>query len=156
MKEDENSRIWYFAYGSNMDPSRMAQRICRSIKGRRALLNGWSLAFDKVGSADGEGFANIHPFPEKSVWGVLYEITEKELLALDHFEGVPRGEYRRERVRVDTEELGNVEAVVYVSTRCAEKLKPRAKYLRYLLRGAKEHGIPENYIKLLATIPSLK
>ena len=76
----------YFAYGSNMNPERMKQRIGWSPPSRGAVLQDYQLMFDKQ-SNDG-GKANIRPLKGEAVEGALYKLAEKDLLSLDGFEGV--------------------------------------------------------------------
>lgn len=148
--------MWYFAYGSNMDSLRMAERIGRSIRGRRARLEGWSLTFDKASSTPGEGFANIQRKPGLLVWGVLYEVTPEELAILDRYEGVAKKQYRREQITVRCEDYGDIEAVTYVAMRCAPGLKPDVNYLDHIVRGAREHGLPSEYVDQLSTVAPVK
>ena len=88
----------YFAYGSNMNPERMKQRIGWSPPSRGAVLQDYQLMFDKQ-SNDG-GKANIRPLKGEAVEGVLYQLAEKDLLSLDGFEGVSTGDYAREKMEV--------------------------------------------------------
>ena len=88
----------YFAYGSNMNPERMKQRIGWNPPSRGAVLQDYQLMFDKQ-SNDG-GKANIRPLKGEAVEGVLYQLAEKDLLSLDGFEGVSTGDYARENLEV--------------------------------------------------------
>lgn len=58
----------YFAYGSNMDPGRMCERVGRVPEGRRACLRDHELRFNKRGQ-DGKGKANVVPQSGGTVWG---------------------------------------------------------------------------------------
>ena len=95
--QDEQT-MEYFAYGSNMNPERMKQRIGWSPPSRGAVLQDYQLMFDKQ-SNDG-GKANIRPLKGEAVEGVLYQLAEKDLLSLDGFEGVSTGDYTREKLEV--------------------------------------------------------
>ena len=68
---------YYFAYGSNMNPARMAVRGMRYRQSLRAQLPGWQLAFNKrAHGKEGIAYANIvkaeHSGAE--VQGVLYQL----------------------------------------------------------------------------------
>src|SRR6202020_2257009 len=79
--------VLYFAYGSNMDAALM-QRIC---PGHRVLgvaeLRDHRLAFTRRSKRTGTGVADILAAPGESVWGVLYELEDSQLAAIDEKEG---------------------------------------------------------------------
>ncbi len=89
--------IWYFAYGSNMNPARLVDGrlrregvdLGRRIGGR---LDGWRLTFDKSRrSPSGSGVGNIVPVPGGCVHGTLNEMPDAGLAVLDVWEGVAGG-----------------------------------------------------------------
>ncbi len=52
--------IYYFAYGSNMNPARMASRGMRYRRSVAGFLEGWTLAFNKrANGREGRAYANI-------------------------------------------------------------------------------------------------
>src|SRR5262249_12973890 len=116
--------IWYFAYGSNMNPERLVDGrlrregvdIGRRIGGR---LDGWRLAFDKIARGPaGVGAGNIVVAPGGCVHGTLNEMPEAGLKVLDVWEGVADGHYERRLVPVVRADDGEtVKAVTYVALR---------------------------------------
>ena len=84
----------YFAYGSNMDINHM-RRLC-----------GWHCHILSHGVLkrhelilDTKGYPNISPKHDMDVYGILYEVDEKAVEALDGFEGYPEV-YDRKMVEV--------------------------------------------------------
>jgi hypothetical protein len=72
----------YFAYGSNMLTERLQGR-CKSAEARCVgLADGYRLAFSKK-SLDGSGKATIRPDEASRVYGVVFDIDETEIPALD-------------------------------------------------------------------------
>ena len=145
-------KIWYFAYGSNMNSKRLKERVNRNdIRWQVGYLQGYELVFNKVGS-DGSGKANIRRKEPSSVYGVLYLLTEEELQRLDKHEGVPN-HYKRICLPVETE-AGTVQAISYIAAegKVREGLRPRCDYLEHLIKGAEEHSLPENYIRQLKSV----
>ncbi|MDB5313424.1 MAG: hypothetical protein JWO38_7626 [Gemmataceae bacterium] len=138
--------MWYFAYGSNLCTTQMAARTGVSRAGadrsRRAQLPGYRLAFN-MGDGSGWTYANI-VHPGDGVLGVLYRCSRQDLEALDGFE---EG-YERTRVDVLDETGAKVDAVVYIARpeQITAGQRPRAEYLQRVIRGAREHGLPEQYI----------
>jgi len=128
--------MYYFAYGSNMNDSRMTKRGVNFTKKLRGTLSGFRLNFNKKSGKSGNGYANIEP-GDGVVDGVLYETTGEGLRNLDKYEGVKSGHYRRETLKVLTPDGAEVEAVVYVAVAgmTQEGLKPSQAYLDHLLAG---------------------
>ena len=149
---------WYFAYGSNMNPARMTERLAPKgvAMGRRLCgrLDGWQLAFDKVArTPKGSGAGNIVPVAGGSVYGTLNELPDAGFEVLDFFEGVKEGHYERRTVpvvRVDSGEA--VEAVTYVALRVAPGLRPTRAYLAHLLAG--RDLLPADYWLELSRTPT--
>ena len=81
----------YFAYGSNMDPAQMDDRCPGAICLGIAVLTGWVLTFAGSSRRWGGGVATVTPSTNSRtrVPGVLWEITDKHLGALDGYEGHP-------------------------------------------------------------------
>ena len=125
----------YFAYGSNMNPERMKQRIGWSPPSRGAVLHDYQLMFDKQ-SNDG-GKANIRPLKGESVEGVLYQLAEKDLLSLDGFEGVLTGDYAREKLEVIINGDGKCLATAYIALKTGPENPPTREYLDHLLAAEK-------------------
>jgi gamma-glutamylcyclotransferase len=153
------TNVWYFAYGSNMQSATLRGR--RGIDYRRALparLPGWRLVIDKPLLFSGAGSAaNIVPDDSTEVIGVLFEITSADLDHVDFTEGVLIGNYRRVSVqahplRPDTPPLT---AFTLASDRRDPRAKPTTRYMSLLIEGALEHGLPEDYVEFLRSIPAI-
>ncbi|XP_076090634.1 uncharacterized protein LOC143062752 isoform X2 [Mytilus galloprovincialis] len=83
--------LYYFAYGPDMNPSRVSAYLKREVNCRYwGLLYGFQLVFNKKGlDVEAGGFANIELNPFCSVEGVIYQITSEELQLLDNHTGYP-------------------------------------------------------------------
>ncbi len=129
--------VYYFAYGSNMNPKRMIERNAEFLERRRAVLRGWKLVFNKIARRNPkEGYANIVRDEGNVVEGVLYQIYEEGLSSLDIYEGYPH-DYDRKLLEVELEDGSKVKAWVYVAQpdKVREGLKPSREYLENLLKG---------------------
>ncbi len=68
----------YFAYGSNMAPSSIAERGLKMRSVGVAYLEHYKLMFNKISTKDNSiGFANIVPFWGSRVYGVLYDMANE-------------------------------------------------------------------------------
>ena len=127
----------YFAYGSNMNPHRVADRglaVTGALGGR---LDGFELRFNKVAKAHpGQSHANIMARRGSSVEGVVYQLdSHREILKMDVFEHAPWN-YGRDVVAVVTPS-GSIWAWTYFANPAVlgEGLSPSQAYLDHLLAG---------------------
>jgi gamma-glutamylcyclotransferase len=136
----------YFAYGSNLWIEQMAKRLgpisLDENPPRRALLSDYRLIFNTRGE-EGHVFANIQP-PGKGVLGVVYCCSPEALTLLDEYE---QG-YERRRVFVTAENGEQLEVFTYIAEppNVVPGRKPTTEYLRRIVTGATQHGLPEAYI----------
>jgi len=140
---------WYFAYGSNLSVDQKMSRTGAIREARRCRLPGYRFAFNKRMAA-GEGmYANVVRDDAATVWGVAYLCDEEAVATLDRFEGVSLGHYRREQVQVVTDDGDVLEALTYVAGHrfVGEEGWPLPHYLRMIVDGARDHGLPEEYIR---------
>jgi len=144
---------WIFAYGSNMCLGRFPDyNVHPEAPGQRARLDGYVLRFNKR-STDESGKANVEPRDGGVVWGVLYAIPDAELPILSRGEGgyMP---IQRSVVR----DAGPVDAWVYVATQPSADaaLRPYSWYKRFVVEGARSHGLPPDYVEALEAFESVE
>lgn len=118
----------------------MAERCPGAANPRPAVLAGHAWLINE------RGVATIEAIAGHVVHGVVWELDEDDLAALDGFEGVP-DRYRRELLVV-TIDGAVVDAVVYIDPRI-EPGPPREGYLERIVDGALEHGLPEEWVEQL-------
>ena len=133
-----------------MEPQRCKRRAPRSRALGPARLPGYRLAFTRYSTGFRGGVVDTVPDPESEVWGVLYVMADSDLRSLDEYEGVPV-QYRRERATVTDAEGRQREAFLYLANRTGQ-FTPRKEYLDILLRGARAHGLPEEWARHLESI----
>ncbi|KAM3515430.1 hypothetical protein MY11210_000992 [Beauveria gryllotalpidicola] len=88
-------RYLYFAYGSNIHASQMAERCPRSLFVGAASLPGHRWQINE------RGVANIVEAPNHRVEGLVYLVDREDEKALDRSEGVSKGFYQRQLREVD-------------------------------------------------------
>lgn len=152
-----SARVWYFAYGSNMQPATFAGR--RGITPSRAFAArapGWRLVLDKTPMVPvGASFANLRADADASAWGVLYEIGDDDLAHVDLTEGVLIGNYARVEIGVDpVDARGPSRAFTLVSDKRSDDLRPSDRYMALLIEGALTHGLPDEWIAMLRAVPT--
>ena len=141
----------YAAYGSNMDPAQMAERCPHSPQAGTGWLHGWRLTFGGEDIGWEGALATVVEDKEASVFVVLYEVSESDEKALDHWDAATLGYYSKVRVRVAT--LGEeVLAWLYVLNDYEGGL-PSARYLGIMADAAEAAGAPAEYVAGLRSRP---
>jgi len=146
--------LWYFAYGSNLDPGTfLGRRRMQPLDTRIGVLECFELRFDLPVGPGERGVANVAPREGSEVWGALYLLAHREAERLDLTEGVHAGAYRRLDIEVREPRAGRVAAFTYHSARGVAGRKPSRRYLGLILAGARHHGLPATYIQRLRALP---
>lgn len=142
--------IWYFSYGSNLSKDRFKQRTGSLPTTRTVFLTNYRFSFNV--HADGQIYANIVPCEGSIVWGAIYWCSLANMEALDMYEGVERGFYRRIGVEVETAtgERINAEAFIGGYKFVGSEGMPSDDYLQTILTGAAKQDLPEAYIRFIA------
>ncbi len=156
---NSEKKITYFAYGSNLDKKQMCERCPSSCFLCRALLKDYKLAFTRESAKWGGGVADVIKSEDSIVWGVVYQLDERELELLDKYEGYnPNREkncYIRKELAVcmDGDKREQMTAYVYqVQEPSNFHIPPSSKYLNQIISGAEFWGIDPEYIKELKSI----
>ncbi|MGH8023450.1 MAG: gamma-glutamylcyclotransferase family protein, partial [Limisphaerales bacterium] len=145
----------YFAYGSNMDETRMRKRCPSAQFMFTARLSGFRLAFTRYSTTNRCGAADIISEPHGAVWGVVYQIKDEDRAALDKAEGVAVRAYKPISVEVcpDGDDARRIKALTYVVVKREDPHpKPSAEYKAMLVNGAKAWKLPADYIAELEKI----
>lgn len=145
-----------FAYGSNLLEERLLARVPQARFVGVGKIIGWRFALN-IRSEDGSAKANgIHTNrPEDVLHGALYELDDAGKAVLDRFEDVG-GAYRIEHATAGTA-AGPREVYLYAGnvSRFVENLPPYDWYLGFILAGARQRGLPADFIKRLEAVRAI-
>ncbi len=129
----------YFAFGSNMSPVQTPRRCPGARPLGPGRLDNWRLSITTIGGA------TIIKQRGCATFGVLWRFEPRHAALMDRWEGVSRGVYRRQWVRVEREGHGEVTALTYVRDTHYPG-RPRAHYINSaMLVGACAFDLPEHY-----------
>jgi gamma-glutamylcyclotransferase (GGCT)/AIG2-like uncharacterized protein YtfP len=150
----------YFAYGSNMDPGQMRRRCPSARFVAVAKLPDHRLAFTRYAKERACGTCDGVPEAGKDIWGVVFDVGEKDLEHLDACEDywpkrlLSESSYVREQREVWRGGDQNEPLLVwlYFANRQADPPLPNAAYKRQMVEGARFWGLPEEYQAELARI----
>ena len=137
----------YFAYGSNMDPRYMAEHCPGATMIGPGRLPGYRLEFSVYSDRWGGGAANIEPDPGAHLWGVVWDVSDEDLAALDTFVGHP-SYYRREDVRVACG-LDDLDCLTYRVAHQRGFVRPTDEYLNRLRAGMRMQGLPPEALDIM-------
>ena len=149
--------IYYFAYGSNLHPLRMKERVPSAELQSSASISGFRLVFNKTG-VDGSAKCNLEETtdPAATVYGAIYKIKKEHKPILDKFESLNKG-YVDTVIRV---EIGGklVNCFTYVAQKeyIDNELKPFHWYKRLVILGATYLNFPVDYIKMVESVESVE
>lgn len=144
--------IKYFAYGSNLNLSKLKERGIEYQLIGKAVLKDWKLVFEVVDpEQEGVSYANIIPFDGEVVEGAVFEIDKVNRIKIDKYEGVPDF-YVRDEVEVVVESGGEITCMTYLANpfSVSGKLKPTKSYLREILDS--QEFFSQEYFKRLSEI----
>jgi hypothetical protein len=133
--------VLHFAYGSNMDRVSMRRRCPTATALGTARLDHWRYLVTR------DGYASIAPAPGEVVHGVLWRLAPRDLAAVNAYESLDSGLYRRCLLPVRRGGR-RVRALVYVARdRCAGR--PRPGYQDLVVRAARDWRLPADYVRQL-------
>ncbi|MAS08978.1 gamma-glutamylcyclotransferase family protein [Salinisphaera sp.] len=143
--------MFYFAYGSNMLTARLAERVPTVRPVGRGWLVGHQLHFHLSGS-DESGKCNVlHTGDDRDVvHGAVYELDAERLDRLHAAEGPP---YAFLELEIGTPE-GPLRAATYRGRAeyLDDRLVPFDWYCDFVVHGAREHGLPADYVAALEAV----
>lgn len=139
----------YFAYGSNMDEASMGERCPQSKPIAPAVLHRHRFVIMA------EGFASVVRDPQASVYGLLWDVALADVRALDRYESIETGLYRK--ITQPVKRIGGLgvrplqQALLYVG-RGEGGGAPMPGYLENVIACAERLEFPPRYTAFLQSI----
>ena len=140
--------MYYFAYGSNLNPRLLQKRCPDFIKYGVGVLEGYKLEFCGYSMRWRGGVATINPSAGGEVWGTLYKLNSGLAKRLDRYEGTRKKRYHKVQLSIKTADDKLVSAYGYARFNKPPS-KPSKKYLGVIVEGAKLNHLPQSYIRQL-------
>lgn len=150
------NRNLYFAYGSNLHPIRLEDRLGQVEFFGKGKLHSTEIHFHKVGS-DGSGKATIQSSsdPDNVVWGALYKLSKKQEKLLDKFESLGAG-YNKIHIEAELENGKSMPCFTYegMSEYIDYNSLPFHWYKQLVIFGSLYLSFPQKYVEFLEDVPS--
>lgn len=142
----------YLAYGSNLHPTRLAERAPSACLAGTAVIAGWRLHFHKRSFVDRSGKAAIEPAAGTTarIHAAVFTLDEDDEAALDRFEGLGFG---YEKTVLDVPGIGPAFTYVAAADAIDRRLRPFGWYRALVAAGARFHGFPASYLALIEAVP---
>ncbi len=150
----------YFAYGSNLNHEQMLDRCPGYRAVGMAELRDYRLVFPLHSHTWEGGVASVQPAHGESVWGMVFELTDSDLEALDRYEGYrgpdnqhnvyDRNSTYVELTRPDDGSFPRRLRVNCYFARPSNPGPPSRRYLDAIIDGARHHRLPADYVAALA------
>lgn len=139
-----------------MSSGRLVDRVPSAEHVGVARLESHRLVFHKKGK-DGSAKCDAQHTgnPEDFIFGVVYSLPETEKVLLDQKEGLGHG-YDEKQVLVQATQGEWLEAVTYFALKVDPDLKPFHWYKQHVLIGARENGLPADYIQWIDSVSSIE
>jgi gamma-glutamylcyclotransferase (GGCT)/AIG2-like uncharacterized protein YtfP len=134
---DDEGRVLYFAYGSNLDQDQMEDRCPGAELVYAASMDGYRIAFTGHSMGRRGAVATIVKHKGGKVDGLVYSLTADDVRALDRCEGAPHV-YRRLEIEMDDDD-GTHPCIVYVHHETKER-PPGRDYYRQIRRAYDDQG----------------
>lgn len=128
---------FYFAYGANMERAAMRTRCPGAVALGAATLAGFRYAIAR-------GYGMVAPQPGARVHGVLWRLTPRDYAALNLFESLDSGVYRRAFLTVEGPH-GPCRALVYRARRGGRR-RAMPGYQERVIAAAADWRLPDRYI----------
>lgn len=127
---------YLFSYGSN-HPEQIQKRIGHDVVTEAAYVLDYGRAFRGMSRTWGGGTATLIPMPGAKTYGLIAEVTPKELELMDAYEGVPTV-YKRSKIEVRNVDGRPLKAWVYLSQK-TDFHAPTKAYLDAIVKTISTH-----------------
>lgn len=142
-----------FTYGPEALQGRMYDRIGPSNCLGAAILRGHTLVFNKPNiKKKGEGLANVEAKDDSQVFGLLFDLSPKQIEMYDGF----YGGYGKQQVQVvpDGAEIPR-SATAWIARRTGSRLLPTKAAIDATIAGMEENGAAEVFIEAVQDLEVL-
>lgn len=149
--------LYYFAYGSNLHPVRLQERVPSARLIGTTGLNAHQLAFHKR-SDDGSSKCTIYKTnnADDVVYGAIYTLDPEHKSLLDKFEGNGLG-YTDISITLNHQWLEyNCFTYRAQASHLVADLKPYHWYKEMVMQGAKYLGFPDAYLEKIRSVNSVE
>ncbi|MBX2870085.1 MAG: gamma-glutamylcyclotransferase [Acidiferrobacterales bacterium] len=149
---DPERKIWYFAFGANLDKAVLEKRRIHVFESFDYALANAELRFTQLGFYRHHGYASADPANGAVIYGKMYLLLQQDADRMDYFEGVPFLQVHQKIYHDNADQS----FFYYRAMIPREGLKPTQEYLGYITKAYREMpDVPAHYLKQLEQSPVL-
>lgn len=151
----DSRQLHYLAYGSNLHPLRLRERVPSAALLGLVRVPGRTLRFHKRGQDQSAKCDLVPTAKGVPAFAALYTLAARDKPRLDAAEGAGRG--YDEAILEVTLSGAAFGPFVYLAapTHVEPTLRPFHWYKRLVIAGARHHRLPPEYLSLLEAVPSV-
>ncbi len=144
-QENQGGSVLYFAYTARIAPGTMAEVAPDANFVFIAHLTGWGIHFPISGNGWDGALPTAVPAAGSTVWGAVYEVSEKGL------SGIDIAETNEGRTATTVEAIDRSGKRYHVRTHLGpedhpDDLEPSAEYLSVMVNGSRHWGLPAGWV----------
>lgn len=143
--------LFYAAYGSNLHPVRLLERVPSAELIGTGFVPGFSLRFNKLSNVDGSAKCSIDP-GGTGTFHAVYRMPAEDKSLLDACEGLGNG---YDELWLDLPEFGACFTYIAAATHMKTDLDPFDWYKAMVLRGCEFNRFPDDYIGRIRARPAI-
>ncbi len=136
----------YFAYGSNLNQNDLDEWQVNLQNPMPKRLDDYRLGFTRHTDNRKGGVADIIKDEKSFCWGVIFDVNSNDWPILDEKEGVLSNAYKQLYLSDDVYTYTVVKKCCFV--------QPHQDYLNLIIEGARQHKLPESWIRHLESFRS--
>jgi hypothetical protein len=150
----QTRKSWLFVYDGFINPALFNRYVKGIVPGKVVSIPSFRLTFPFYYPPANSALASIERDPAAGlgVWGVIYDVTKKDLTQLERYLHVPQRYHPRQVMVVDRGGF-RLPATTYVlSVTGGSPLAPSAAYRDELLTSAMDRGFPDEWLGYLQSL----
>lgn len=151
----EQGKVYYFAYAGNMNLSQIKMSCASPKKVAVAKIDDHKLEFYDYAKMWDGAQETLTPEPGSEVWGVIYELNMPDTDKLDLWHNVKfdgSGFYFHSPAKATAADGTQYDVLFYKKNQLVKAAPPSRQYVEYIVKGARESGLPEDYIARLEAV----
>jgi gamma-glutamylcyclotransferase len=141
----------YLAFGSNLNKEDLRnwcdsrdEEIPNLLNPQIKRLENYQIGFTRKSKNRGGGVADIIEYKGDYCYGIVFDVSENDLKIIDKKEWV-RSDHKGAYERLYLSD----NLVTYVANKQGDFFQPSDRYLNIIIEGAKNYGLPQEWIKKL-------
>jgi hypothetical protein len=152
--EGQKRKSWLFVYDAMINPALFTRYVKGVTPGKVVSVPSYGLSFPFYYPPAGTALPTIERVGEGApgVWGVIYDVTKKDMTLLERYLHVPNRYHKRQIMVVDRGSFRMPASTYVLSVSGGSPQAPSAAYRDEMVANAMERGLPDEWLGYLASL----